>query len=69
MLLTASKDGAVFLWTLNAMAIPDEEELLQFQAEVNVDEPLTSAKWLSENEIAVATVTGKMYSVKVGKDS
>jgi hypothetical protein len=30
---------------------------------------LTKAKWLSENEIAVATITGKIYTVKVGKDS
>jgi hypothetical protein len=61
MIVSASKDGVVFLWTLNAMAVPDEEDMLQFQAEISVEDPLTKAKWLSENQLALTTVTGKIY--------
>jgi hypothetical protein len=61
MIVSASQDGVVFLWTLNAMAVPDEEDMLQFQAEISVEDPLTKAKWLSENQLALTTVTGKIY--------
>jgi len=61
MIISASKDGVVFLWTLNAMAVPDEEDMLQFQAEISVEDPLTKAKWLSENKLALTSVTGKIY--------
>ena len=69
MVISASQDGVVFLWTVNPLAVPDEEDMLQFQAEVKVEEPLTKAKWLSESEIVFATTTGKIYIVRVGRDS
>lgn len=70
LILSAGKDGVVFLWTVNPLAMPSEDEdLLQFQAEVDLGVPLTKAKWLSESEITVSTVTGDLFVITVNKDS
>ena len=43
--------------------------MLQFQGEMALQDPLTKARWLNENQIVIATITGKVFAVKVGKDS
>ena len=71
MILTASKDGVIFLWSINPLAMPNdpEDEMMHFQCECSLNEPLTKAKWLSETEILVSTTSGHLYSMQVSKDS
>ncbi len=61
-LLTASKDGALFIWSFNTT--PDED-LMKYVADAMLDEPLTRAKWLTESSILVATTYGNIYLFKV----
>lgn len=64
-LLTASKDGNILLWTIEARDDDDDEDMLKFDSELDLKQPLTKAKWLSHNEILVSTTQGELMSVNV----
>jgi hypothetical protein len=67
--LTASKDGILMLWTLEARDDDDDEDMLKFDSELDLQSPLTKAKWFSDNEILVSTTFGELMSVNVKKDA
>ena len=73
MIVSASKDGVVILWSICPEALQsseqdDEDEVLKFNTEIDIGEPLTKAKWLNQSEILIVTTLGNLYSAKIGKD-
>lgn len=55
------------LWSVDSSE--DDEDILRFDSECDLRQPVTRAKWLSANEILVATTSGDLMLIKVGKDS
>jgi len=52
LIISASKDGIVILWSICPEALQDdsnidEDEVLKFNTEIDIGEPLTKAKWLN----------------------
>lgn len=68
-ILSASKDGTVYLWTLKADVSHVSDDILTYVADVNLDEPLTKAKWLNDKTFLVATTWGNVYSMTIEKDA
>ena len=64
--LTASKDGAIYVWSLGVGA-PDEDKLV-YVADVMLDEPLTKVRWLANDRILASTTHGNVYQLKLDKD-
>jgi len=64
--LTASKDGAIYIWSLGAGAA--DEDMLTYVADVMLDEPLTKVRWLTNDRILASTTHGNLYQLKLGKD-
>ena len=63
-LLSASKDGQIFVWSISG----DEdstEDMMQYVADVTLDEPLTKAKWLTETCILASTTHGSVFLIKL----
>ena len=66
--LSASKDGTVYVWNiLGDSANP--EDRLSYVADYNLDEPLTKVKWLSHTCMLASTTNGNLYSLELIKDS
>ena len=57
LILSASKDGVLYIWKLQQ----NNDEILQYVADDDFNEPITKAKWLSETEILVSTTGGKLH--------
>ena len=68
-ILSASKDGTVYVWTLKADESHATDEILTYVADLCLDEPITKAKWLNDKTFLVATTMGNVYSVALEKDS
>lgn len=66
--VTASKDGTLMMWTLEARDDDDEDDMLKFDSELDMKSLLTKAKWLSHDEILVSTTSGELMSVIVKSD-
>ena len=64
MILSASKDGLLYVWKLQE----NTEEILKYVYDLDVQEPITKAKWLSETEIIIATNEGKVYKTALKID-
>jgi len=60
-MLTASKDGTLYVWSLGRST--PEDDLLNYVADKVLDEPLSKAKWLSEKTILVCTIYGNLYAL------
>ncbi len=45
-LLTASRDGILMLWTIEARDDDDDDDMVRFDSELDLKSPLTKAKWL-----------------------
>ena len=56
-MLSASKDGLICVWKVES----DENELLQYVGEFELQSPITKAKWVSSRELIIATTEGKLY--------
>ncbi len=69
-ILTASKDGILMLWSIDTLANHSEgEDMLRFNSELNVKQPITKAKWLTDNQILIATISGELLAVQIKIDS
>lgn len=64
MILSASKDGLLYVWKLQE----NTEEILKYVYDLDLQEPITKAKWLSETEIIIATNEGKVYKTALKID-
>lgn len=71
MILTASKDGILMIWSINPLAVHEnQEEMLVFRSEADLKSPLTKAKWLSENQVIAVTTQGEIFLIELKeKDS
>ena len=66
LLLSASKDGALFVWKVNAEST---DEMLVYQSDLKVKEQIMRAKWISTTSIVFGTSLGNVYCVSIGKDA
>jgi WD40 repeat protein len=66
-IVTASKDGTVYVWRINSEADKDDDKL-NYVSEFVLDEPLSRAKWLNEKTIIVTTTYGNAYILKLERD-
>ena len=57
MVLSASKDGVLYVWKVEQSS----EEYLKYVADDDLQVAVTKAKWISEKEILIATTDGKLY--------
>jgi hypothetical protein len=70
MIVSASKDGFLILWSIEHLAIHEnQEEMLKFNSDLNIDLPITKAKWLSASQILVVTTQGELFLIEVKTDS
>ena len=67
-LLTASKDGGVYLWAILGDSV-DPDDRLSYVDDAMIEEPLTRAKWLTPKCIIVSTTHGNLYTMELSKDS
>lgn len=56
------------LWSVDQTE-DEDEDILRFDSECDLRQPVTRAKWLSVTEILVATTSGDLMLIKVGQDS
>jgi len=64
LILSASKDGILYVWKLQQ----NTEENLKYVFDLDMQEGITKAKWLSETEIIIATTEGKVYKTTLKVD-
>ena len=64
MILSASKDGLLYIWKLQEK----HDEILKYVYDIDLQESITKAKWLSETEIVIATTEGKLYKTTLKID-
>ena len=60
-MLTASNDGTIYVWSVGRDS--QDEDLLNYVADKQLDEPVTRAKWLTEKTILVTTTYGNLYAL------
>ena len=63
-IVSASKDGSIYVWRINNEAADDEEKLT-YVSDFVIDEPLSKAKWLNERSILATTTHGNVYILKL----
>ena len=67
LLLSASRDGAVNLWRV--YDDKDEDYVLSFLSEIEVGEPVTSAKFIGKKRVVISSSYGNVWTSKLCKDS
>jgi len=71
-ILSASKDGLLILWQFihdsNKQA-DDDDDLLKYCSELDLQTPLTKAKIVTTSEIYAATTSGHLFKVEINKDA
>ena len=68
-ILTASRDGAIMLWTVGANQM-EGDDMLRFVADQHIrNEPLTRVKFINESQILASTIQGNLFLSEICKDS
>lgn len=67
-ILTASRDGAIMLWTVEPNQM-EGDDMLRFVADQQIREPLTKVKFISDSQILASTVQGNLFLAEIRKDS
>jgi hypothetical protein len=63
--MTAAKDGYVIIWQLTEQGPSteedsDPEDMFKFLEDCELSNPLTKAKWLTNNMVVASTTTGRL---------
>jgi len=66
-IVTASKDGTIYVWRINSEADEDDDKL-SYVSDFVLDEPLSKVKWLNEKTIIATTTYGNVYMLKLERD-
>lgn len=66
--VTASKDGTIYVWSILGDSC-DPDERLFYVADYALDEPLSKVKWLTPTQILAATTHGNLYALELTKDA
>ena len=66
-MITASKDGTIYCWTIPGDS-KNPDEKLSYVADYTMELPITKVKWLTQTVIMVTTTDGDVYTLKLEKD-
>ena len=60
-IVTASKDGSVYVWKILSGPDHQEDDKLSYVADTFVNEPASKAKWLTNKCLLIATTYGSIF--------